>query len=570
MARIQMYDTTLRDGSQGEGVNFSLQDKLQITARLDALGFDYIEGGYPLSNPKDAAYFQQVAEMDLKHAKICAFGMTRRRGVSADADIGMLALKDSHAPVCTVVGKTWDLHVREILRVDEAENLAMIRDSVGFLHGEGREVIYDAEHFFDGFQANPDFALQTLKAAEEAGANIVVLCDTNGGSLPERIAEFVSAAREALGIPVGIHCHNDSDVAIANSLAAVDCGAIQVQGTINGIGERCGNADLISVVANLSLKKKHQALFEGGVGRLTELSRYVYELANMNFRSNQPFVGSSAFAHKGGMHVHAVNRISESYEHIRPEQVGNERRVLVSELSGRSNIVAKTVKYHLDQDGELMKRILDTVQDMEAAGYQFEAAEASFDLLVKKLAGHYEPKFRRIHYRVNVETGTERSLASGQRELAGFVDEENAFSVQKNQGADVPRSPLPLTEATIKLEVDGRVEHVVGDGDGPVNALDTALRKALTPAYPNLNGMHLVDYKVRVINSAEGTAARVRVVIESRDAEDVWSTVGVSENVIEASWLALVDSVEYKLFKDNGEVGTDAVLEEQPAELSTK
>ncbi len=569
MARIQIYDTTLRDGSQGEGVNFSLQDKLQITARLDGLGFDYIEGGYPLSNQKDEEYFQKVADLDLKHAKVCAFGMTRRRGVSAEDDIGMIALRDSKAPVCTVVGKTWDLHVLEVLRVDRAENLAMILDSVGFLKAEGREVIYDAEHFFDGYAANPDYALETLKAAEEAGADLVVLCDTNGGSLPERIAEFVEAARKAISIPVGIHCHNDCDVAVANTLAAVDHGAIQVQGTINGVGERCGNADLISVIANLALKKNRDVLASVGrqphdssqkpnVRRLTELSRYVYELANMNFRPNQPFVGSSAFAHKGGMHVHAVNRITESYEHIDPELVGNERRVLVSELSGRSNIVAKTTKYRLDQDGELMKRILETVQELEAAGYQFEAAEASFDLLVKKLAGNYEPKFRRIHYRVNVETGR-------------LVQADDLSSVPTTESSAWGGGPsaLPLTEATIKLEVDGRVEHVVGDGDGPVNALDTALRKALTPAYPNLKTMHLVDYKVRVINSTEGTAARVRVVIESRDAEDVWSTVGVSENVIEASWLALVDSVEYKLFKDAGEVGND-FQEEQPAELSAK
>ncbi len=569
MSRIQIYDTTLRDGSQGEGVNFSLRDKLQITLKLDELGFDYIEGGYPLSNQKDEEYFQRVADMDLQHAKICAFGMTRRRGVGAEEDIGMLALKNSRAPVCTVVGKTWDLHVHEVLRVDIAENLAMIRDSVSFLKAEGREVIYDAEHFFDGFAANPDYALETLKAAEDAGADIVVLCDTNGGSLPERIAEFVEAARKALKIPVGIHCHNDCDVAIANSLAAVDHGAIQVQGTINGIGERCGNADLISVVANLALKKNYQVLASVGrqphessnnssVRRLTELSRYVYELANMNFRSNQPFVGSSAFAHKGGMHVHAVNRIAESYEHIHPELVGNERRVLVSELSGRSNIVAKTTKYRLDHDGELMKRILDTVQEMEAAGYQFEAAEASFDLLVKKLAGHYAPKFRLIHYRVNVETGR---LAQADVSVVGTDDKSSAWQMSK---------ALPLTEATIKLEVDGRMEHVVSDGDGPVNALDNALRKALSPTYPNLNEMSLVDYKVRVINSTEGTAARVRVVIESRDDEEAWTTVGVSENVIEASWLALVDSVEYKLFKDNGHFQNDAALEVQPATLSSK
>ncbi|MGH7199998.1 MAG: citramalate synthase [Planctomycetaceae bacterium] len=522
MPRIQIYDTTLRDGSQGEGVHFSLQDKLLITRKLDELGFDFIEGGYPLSNPKDEEYFQRVRDMDLRHARIAAFGMTRRRGVAAENDTGMCALRDSLAPVCTVVGKTWDLHVREVLRVDEAENLAMIRDSVAFLVAEGRRVVYDAEHFFDGYHRNPDYALKTVTAAAEAGAEIVVLCDTNGGSLPDRIAEFVTAARRELPVPVGIHCHNDCDVAVANSLAAVGCGAVQVQGTINGIGERCGNADLVSVAANLALKRGHEVLVKDGVRRLTELSRYVYELANMNFRNTQPFVGSSAFAHKGGMHVHAVGRIAESYEHIEPESVGNRRRVLVSELSGRSNIVAKTTKYRIEHDNALMAEILTRVQDLENEGYQFEAAEASFDLLVKKVVGSYEPLFERIHYRVNVETE--------------------------------PGRP-PVTEATVKLRVNGRVEHMVAEGDGPVNALDNALRKALTPAYPNLAEMHLVDYKVRVINSTEGTAARVRVVIESADAGEVWSTVGVSENIIEASWLALVDSVEYKLYKDAGAVG---------------
>lgn len=521
MARIEMYDTTLRDGSQGEGVYFSLDDKLLITAKLDELGFDYVEGGYPLSNPKDHEYFQRVAAMPLRHAKIAAFGMTRRRGCSAADDTGMQALAASKAPVITIVGKTWDLHVTEVLRVDEAENLAMIADSVGYMKSLGREVIYDAEHFFDGYFHNPEFALRTIRAAEEAGARMIVLCDTNGGRLPDEVATAVRAAQAALGIPVGIHCHNDCDVAVANSLAAVDVGAIQVQGTINGVGERCGNADLISVIANLALKKQgYEVLFPGGVERLTELSRYVYEIANMNFRSNQAFVGASAFAHKGGMHVHAVNRVSKSYEHIPPESVGNARRVLVSELSGRSNIVAKTTKYQLQNDSELMARILDRVQDLENEGYQFEAAEASFDLLVRKVAGLHEAKFERIHYRVNVET------------------------------ADVG---TPVTEATVKLVVKDQVEHVVGEGDGPVNALDTALRKALQPAFPRLAEMQLVDYKVRVINSAEGTAARVRVIIESRDGDEVWSTVGVSENVIEASWLALVDSIEYKLCKDDGE-----------------
>jgi 2-isopropylmalate synthase len=527
MARIQIYDTTLRDGSQGEGVNFSLEDKLAITLKLDELGFDFIEGGYPLSNPKDADYFQRVADLPLKHAKVAAFGMTRRKGIAAENDIGMQALRDAKTEIVTLVGKSWDLHVREVLGVSEEENLAMIRDSVAYLRAEGRDVIYDAEHFFDGFARNPDFALRTIQAAQEGGASIVVLCDTNGGSLPERIAAAVDAARQALSVPVGIHCHNDCDVATANSLMAVRHGAVQVQGTINGIGERCGNVDLISVIANLVLKEKHDALVPGGVTRLTELSRYVYEIANLNFRASQPFVGTSAFAHKGGMHVHAINRVTQSYEHIDPETVGNERRILISELSGRSNIVAKTNKYRLSADNELMKRILDRVQDLENEGYQFEAAEASFDLLVMKVSGAYEPKFERDHYRVNVVTS---------------------------------EAAPPVTEATIKLSVGGKTEHVVAEGDGPVNALDTALRKALAPAYPRLKEMHLADYKVRVINSAEGTAARVRVVIESRDANDIWTTVGVSENVIEASWLALVDSVEYKLYKDAGGLGSASSL----------
>ena len=492
------------------------------------MGFDFVEGGYPLSNPKDNEYFQRVADMDFKHARIAAFGMTRRRGVAAEDDIGMQALRDAKSPVITLVGKSWDLHVTDVLRVDEEENVAMIRDSVAFLKAEGRRVIYDAEHYFDGYHNNPDFALRTIQAAAEAGAETVVLCDTNGGRLPSEIAEGVEAARRAISVPVGIHCHNDCDLATANSLTAVDHGAVQVQGTINGIGERCGNVDLIAVIANLALKKGYEVLHPGGICRLTELSRYCYEIANMNFQSDQPFVGRSAFAHKGGMHVHAVSRVAASYEHVDPESVGNERRVLVSELSGRSNIVAKTTKYRLEHDGELMKKILFRVQDLENEGYQFEAAEASFDLLVIKVAGTYRPKFERLYYRVNVRT-------------------------------DPPNKSV--TEATIKLKVNGHTEHVVAEGDGPVNALDNALRKALLPAYPGLAKMHLVDYKVRVINSAEGTAARVRVVIESCDAgEEVWSTVGVSENIIEASWLALVDSVEYKLFKDSGllENGVDS------------
>ena len=521
MPRVQLYDTTLRDGAQGEGVSFSLQDKLMIAARLDELGFDYIEGGYPLSNPKDAEFFQRAADMDWKHARITAFGMTRRKGISASDDIGMQALVGSRAPVITIVGKTWDLHVTDVLNVSPEENLAMIRDSIAYAKSEGREVIYDAEHCFDGWQLNSDYALQTCLAAAEAGADMICMCDTNGGSLPQQIAAAVRQLQKHCDVAIGIHTHNDSELAIANSLAAVQAGAVQVQGTINGIGERCGNADLISVAANLSLKLNHDVLVDGGIGRLTELSRYVYEIANMNFRNGQPFVGSSAFAHKGGMHVHAVNKIAHSYEHVRPDSVGNVRRVLVSELSGRSNIMAKTTRFRLQKDRDLQLKILNAVQDMENKGYHFEAAEASFELLVMKTAGTFQPSFQLDYYRVNV----------------------------LNQDRN------PVTESIIKLTVDGHLQHVVGEGDGPVNALDTALRKALSATYPSLSEMHLVDYKVRVINSSEGTAARVRVGIESKDQNNVWSTVGVSENVIEASWIALVDAFEYKIHKDKGAVG---------------
>jgi 2-isopropylmalate synthase len=518
MTRINIYDTTLRDGSQGEGVNFSLQDKLLITRRLDELGVDFIEGGYPLSNPKDFEYFQEVRELPLRHAKVAAFGMTRRKNCHPKDDTCIKALLDSQAPVVTIVGKTWDFQVTEVLGTTLEENLRMIADSVAHCREEGRTVMYDAEHFFDGFKHNPEYALRTLHAAHGAGAAVLILCDTNGGTLPEEIAERLEAVKMFLpGVLLGIHCHNDCDVAVANSLAAVARGATQVQGTINGIGERCGNADLISVIANLGLKRGYEVLRPGSLRHLTEASRYVYEIANMNFRPGQPFVGISAFAHKGGMHAHAVAKRSASYEHIDPALVGNERRILVSELSGQSSILAKTTKYAIANDKAMMVTILNQVQDMENEGYEFEAAEASFDLLVKKVLGTYQSKFERLAYRVNVE-------------------------------AD-PRGQ-PITEATVKLRLGDQFQHTVSEGDGPVNALDGALRKALQTFYPRLAEMQLVDYKVRVVNSKAGTAARVRVVIESRDKDAVWGTVGVSENIIEASWLALVDSFEYKLFKD--------------------
>ena len=517
MARIDIYDTTLRDGSQGEGVNFSLEDKLLLTRRLDELGVDFIEGGYPLSNPKDCEYFKQVRKIPLRHARVVAFGMTRRKGASPADDACLRALVDSQAAVITLVGKSWDLHVREVLKTSLEENLRMISDSVAFCRAAGREVFYDAEHFFDGFRHDSDYALQTLKAAEEAGASVVILCDTNGGSMPEDIAAAVEQVRRGLRINIGIHCHNDCDVAVANTLAAVAAGARQVQGTMNGLGERCGNADLVSIMANLALKHGHEVLQPGSLSRLTEVSRYIYEIANMNFRPSQPFVGTSAFAHKGGMHTHAVARNPATYEHVAPEAVGNERRILLSELSGQSTILAKTTKYALSQNPELMSGVLNRVQELEHEGYEFEAAEASFDLLVKKAAGLYQPKFHRLAYRVNVEADAE-----GQ----------------------------PVTEATVKLQVGNTIMHTVSEGDGPVNALDGALRKALEPLYPRLAEMHLADYKVRVVNARAETAAKVRVVVEWRDRDAVWGTVGVSENIIEASWMALADSFEYKLFKD--------------------
>jgi 2-isopropylmalate synthase len=517
MTRIRIYDTTLRDGSQGEGINFSLQDKLLLTHRLDELGVDFIEGGFPLSNPKDFEYFQETQSLGLHHARVAAFGMTRRKGITAAEDSCIKALIDSQSPVITLVGKTWEMHVREVLGTSLEENLEMIADSVATCRSAGREVFYDAEHYFDGLRHNPDYALRTVRAAQDAGATVIILCDTNGGTLPEEIAAGVEQARKTLHVEIGIHCHNDCEVAVANTLAAVARGATHVQGTFNGIGERCGNADLVSIAANLALKRGYEVLCPGSLARLTEVSRFVYEIANMNFRSNQPFVGASAFAHKGGMHTHAITRNPASYEHVDPSALGNERRILVSELSGHSTILTKTIKYEIASDKAVMTRILAQVQNLENEGYEFEAAEASFDLLVKKTLGLYQPKFEPVSYRVNVE-------AVGQRN--------------------------PVTEASVKLRMGDTLMHTVSEGDGPVNALDGALRKALLPFFPRLAEMHLADYKVRVVNARAETAAKVRVVIEWRDPESVWGTVGVSENIIEASWLALVDSFEYKLFKD--------------------
>ena len=523
MRTIEIYDTTLRDGSQGEGVNFSLEDKIAITSRLDAAGMDYIEGGYPLSNPKDAQYFTRVRSLTLKHAKIVAFGMTRRRGMRAADDPGMQAMLDAGTSVITIVGKTSTFHVTEVLGVSCEENLAMISDTIAYLTAAQREVFYDAEHFFDGWKLDRDYARETILAAARAGATRIILCDTNGGTLPNEVAAVVKQAvtvlqLASLDVPIGIHCHNDCDVAVANSLAAVAAGAAQIQGTINGIGERCGNADLISVVANLAIKMPGYNCDSLGTSHLTELSRFVYETANMSYRPAQPFVGSSAFAHKGGMHVHAVAKATESYEHIPPEAVGNVRRILVSELSGRSNIAALVTHPDVKNDKAILDSILGEVCRLENEGWQFESADASFDLLVERCAGSFSPVFKKVIYTVSVESRPD----SGVR-----------------------------TEAMVKLTVGSAERHEVAEGDGPVNALDAAMRKALEPVYPTLRRMHLLDYKVRVINAQEGTAAKVRVSIESTDGDAVWGTVGVSENVIEASWLALADSFHYFISRKN-------------------
>jgi 2-isopropylmalate synthase len=519
---IELYDTTLRDGMQGEGVALTLEDKLVIARKLDELGMDYIEGGYPLSNPKDAAFFEELKRSPLSHSRLAAFGMTRKKGQRPEKDEGLAVLLAAETPVVTVVGKTWDLHVRKVLEVSLEENLAMIRESVAHCVTAGREVIYDAEHFFDGYAANPDYARKTVLAAQEAGAACVVLCDTNGGSLPERIVEFIEAIRPALSVRFGIHPHNDCGLAVANGISAVKHGAVQVQGTINGIGERCGNVDLTTVAANLSLKLGYEVLAPGSLKRLTEISRYVYEVANLVPPENQPYVGTGSFAHKGGMHVHAVRKMAASYEHVDPESVGNSRRVLISELSGASNVAAKIGrKFGIEQDRKLLRRLLQRVQDLENEGYTFEAAEASFELLCRKEMGLYHPFWELDHYRAAV------------------------LNVH---------GKIQTTEAVVKVRVGERQELEVAEGDGPVDALALALLKALRPHYQSVDHIRLVDYKVRVTNPREATAARVRVTIQFLDNEthEVYGTVGVSENIIDASWAALVDGIEYKLLQAEG------------------
>jgi len=520
--RIEIYDTTLRDGTQAQGVSLTVPEKLRIAEALDELGVDYIEGGYPLSNPKEEAFFAEVGKLKLSRARIAAFGMTRRRDTDAAADAGMRALLASGAAVVTIVGKTWDLHVRDVLRVSEAENLAMIADSVAHCRQAGREVIYDAEHYFDGWRSKPDYALRTLRSAQETGASCLVLCDTNGGSLPEEVSAAVSAAREALPeAKLGIHCHNDGGLAVANTLAAVQSGARHVQGTINGIGERCGNADLLVIVANLLLKCGYECLQPGAAAKLTEISRLVYEATGLTPHDSQPFVGTSAFAHKGGMHVHAIRRNVHTYEHIDPGAVGNARRILVSELSGISNIAAAaSQRFGIGEDKGAQRKILNALMKKEHEGYQFEAAEASFELLIRRTLGGtwYRPLWQLDHYRCVI--------------LRRDAEAAN-------------------TEAIVKLTIDGTTYHTVAEGDGPVDSLHDSLCRALRARYPSVDDLHLMDYKVRVVNTTAETAAKVRVTIEWRDAsgDEYFGSVGVSENIIDASWLALVDAIEYKLLK---------------------
>ncbi len=517
---VAIYDTTLRDGSQAEGISFSSADKVRIAERLDAFGVDYIEGGWPGSNPKDMEFFDAAAKHHFKHARIAAFGSTRRANTRVEDDPQIQTLLAANTPVVTMFGKTWPLHVTEVLRTTPEENLAMIADSVRFFKARGKEVIYDAEHFFDGYKADARYALATLKAAQDAGADTVTLCDTNGGSLASEVARIVADVRQHLTCAIGIHTHNDSGLAVANALAAVENGATQVQGTINGYGERTGNCNLTSVIPCLLLKMGVECACKANLSHLRELSLFVDDLANVRPDIRQPFVGATAFAHKGGMHVNAVEKIAHSYEHIRPELVGNRRRVLVSELSGRSNIMMKAHELGIDlsKDTPEVRDILQQLKQLEHAGYEFEAADASFHLLIQKLLKKHRPFFNLLAYRVIMDRH-------------GVGDHS-------------------VVEASVKLEVNGEVVHTVSEGDGPVHALDRAFRGALTKFYPSIADVRLVDYKVRIIDSQLATAAKTRVMIESTDGTDIWGTVGVHDNIIEASWEALVDSVEYKLFKD--------------------
>lgn len=517
--KIKIYDTTLRDGAQGEGIMYSLNDKIRIAEKLDELGVHFIEGGWPGSNPKDGLFFTKMAEIKLKYSRLVAFGSTRRAQIKAAKDKNLNDILKSQVKTAAIFGKSWLFHVKEILHTTPEENLKMISDSIRFLAKQGLEVFFDAEHFFDGYKDNPEYALRCLLTAQDAGAKFLVLCDTNGGTIPQQISRIITEIKPKLKAELGIHCHNDSGLAVANSLFAVEAGCSMVQGTINGYGERCGNADLIPVIANLKLKFNLDCIPKNGLEKLTEVSHFVSEVSNMRHMSNQPYTGDAAFAHKGGVHINAVMKNPRSYEHVNPESVGNGRRILLSELGGKSGIIILAKEYNLDltKNDPKTKKLHELLQSLEMKGYHFEAGEASFELLLKKHLSKVKEYFKLENLRVVVNKETDKKVS---------------------------------TEAIIKLRVKGKIEHTAAEGDGPVNALDNALRKALTQFYPSLSEMHLSDFKVRVLGEKEGTASQVRVLIQSQDEKDSWNTMGVSENIIEASWQALSDSVEYKLLKD--------------------
>jgi 2-isopropylmalate synthase len=516
---IILYDTTLRDGTQGEQVNLSAEDKMRIVRKLDDFGIHYVEGGWPGSNPKDARFFKMAKQAQLATTRLTAFSSTRRANTKPEKDGNIKALLKTGVGTVTIFGKSWDLHATEILGVSENENLAMIEDTVSYMKEQAKEVIYDAEHFFDGYKKNPAYALKTIQAALSGKADVIVLCDTNGGTMPQEIRKIMAEVMPHITVAVGIHAHNDCGLALANSLAAVQSGATMVQGTINGYGERCGNVDLISVIGNLQMKMGYFCVPSENLMHLTEISRYVSEVANVPPLSQHPFVGKSAFAHKGGVHVSAILKNPMAYEHMEPEKIGNRRRVLVSDLSGKSNIEYKTreMEIKLGGNGFDSQKIVQEIKKLEDQGYQFEAAEGSLELLIKKVTGQFEEPFTLEAFRVSIE---------------------------KNM------SDPATSHATIKISVGDEHEITAAEGDGPVNALDNALRKALTKFFPHIKEMGLVDFKVRVIEGSDGTSAKVRVQIESRDTKEIWSTVGVSENIIEASWQALVDSLQYKLSRE--------------------
>jgi 2-isopropylmalate synthase len=517
-SQVEIYDTTLRDGAQGEGINFSATDKLRIAEKLDAFGVHYIEGGWPGSNPKDMEFFKQASRRKWRNAQIAAFSMTRRKGVAVERDELMRMILEAKTPVVTIVGKTWLLHVTEVLKVKPDENLGMIGDTIRYLKDHGKTVIYDAEHSFDGYADEPEYALATWQAAEKAGADCVVLCDTNGGRLPSEIARTTAQAKSKLSCPVGIHTHNDCGFGVANAIAAIEVGASQVQGTINGFGERTGNCNLISVIPTLQLKMGREAVPKKSLPKLKELSEFVNEVANVRHDVRAPWVGQTAFAHKGGMHVNAINRVARSYEHINPEAVGNHRRVLVSDMSGRTNILmkAKELGFKLAPDAPETREITSKVKELEAQGYEYEAAEASLALLIRGILDH-NPELL-------------------------FTVETYHVSMRRDQKESI-------CEATVRVRVGEEIAHTVAEGDGPVNALDGALRRALVKFFPKLKSIELTDYKVRIIAGSLGTAAKTRVLIYSTDGKHEWGTVGVSENIIEASLQALVDSMEYALLR---------------------